>query len=505
MTVCVMSDGAQYAHTHKHSNQYNRIFTMGGGSKRKKKKTQPAQEAAESAEIENTPRSMVFKRGKVGLAVATLVKNLRVALSPNSASNLKESKKNSMKDFLALASPLGITHFLTLTQTNFGVNLRVMRTPAGPTLTFRVEGYSLMSDIANLQKRPHSPGSEFMHPPLLVLNNFSGKEEEKQIMSVMFQNLFPALDVKNIKLSQCRRVILINRDKEGMITFRHYVINASPVGLTKSVKAIIKGKTPDLSNRQDIEDWVLNPGQMSDSELEDTPESRVELSQRVPGRGNKEKQKSAIRLKEVGPRMALKLVKIEQDLIGGRVIYHDHVIKSEEEVERLKKEKADARMLKKSRKTEQEKNLKKKELAKKKRKRDNEKGDDEGSDSDHVEGPTSMQQDAESDDDEAYYREAVGSAPERGLFAKKERGERGEKRQKRDDGDRTERGGKKGGKGGKGKGSRKGGDEDGEKKKEFVKFKGKPRTGGGKKGGKGKGKGGKGGKSKGGGKGGKGR
>lgn len=42
---------------------------------------------------------------------------------------------------------------------------------------------------------------------------------------------------------------------------------------------------------QDIADYVLNPGQMSDSEMEDTPENRVVLSQKLPGRGNRTAQK----------------------------------------------------------------------------------------------------------------------------------------------------------------------------------------------------------------------
>jgi len=62
----------------------------------------------------------------------------------------------------------------------------------------------LMKDVVALQKRPHSPGSEFEHSPLIVLNNFSGSEDKKQIMTAMFQNLFPPIDVqKAFRLPSC--------------------------------------------------------------------------------------------------------------------------------------------------------------------------------------------------------------------------------------------------------------------------------------------------------------
>ena len=37
------------------------------------------------------------------------------------------------------------------------------------------------------------------------------------------------------------------------------------------------------------------------------------------------------RLTEIGPRMTLELVKIEEELCGGNVMYHNHIIKTEEE------------------------------------------------------------------------------------------------------------------------------------------------------------------------------
>lgn len=43
-----------------------------------------------------------------------------------------------MKDFVAAAAPLGVTHLVPMTETDHSVNLRIVR-PQGPTLTFKVK------------------------------------------------------------------------------------------------------------------------------------------------------------------------------------------------------------------------------------------------------------------------------------------------------------------------------------------------------------------------------
>lgn len=303
----------------------------------------------------------------------------------------------------------------------------MIRSPQGPTLTFRVESYSLMKDVVKSQRRPHSPGVEFENSPLLVLNNFSGKEEEKQLMSAMFIHMFPPIEVKTIKLSSCRRVVLIHYDPETkLISLRHYVVNASPVGLTKSIKRIIKGKIPDLGERPDIADYVMNPGAMSDSEMEDTPETRVVLAQALPGRGNLAKEKSALRLKETGPRMTLSLIKIEQEISGGEVLYHAHQSRTPEEIEALRAKKAKEKKTKLLRKKTQEDNIKKKKAEVKAAKRA---AGVEVSDDEVEEPKSSLMDDADvEDDDYQWYKQEVGSAPESGLFG--DRLKRGRERPK---------------------------------------------------------------------------
>lgn len=66
-----------------------------------------------------------------------------------------------------MAGQLGVTHMLAFARTEAGVNLRVARVPHGPTLTFRVVNYSLAKDVLASQRRPKSPGNEFMNAPLV--------------------------------------------------------------------------------------------------------------------------------------------------------------------------------------------------------------------------------------------------------------------------------------------------------------------------------------------------
>ena len=57
-----------------------------------------------------------------------------------------------------------------------------------------------MADIARAQKRPQSSASEFLTPPLVVMNNF-GTAPQFELAATMFKGLFPAINVHTTKLS----------------------------------------------------------------------------------------------------------------------------------------------------------------------------------------------------------------------------------------------------------------------------------------------------------------
>ena len=118
----------------------------------------------------------MIRGGRVGKSVTTLVRDVRRIMEPNTATRLQEREKNKLRDYLTMAGPLGVSHMLIFNHSDAGINMRVLRCPRGPTVTFRVNKYSLVSDIMHSSRRPIAPGTEFTTPPLLVLNNFSGEE-----------------------------------------------------------------------------------------------------------------------------------------------------------------------------------------------------------------------------------------------------------------------------------------------------------------------------------------
>lgn len=297
------------------------------GSYRKKRKTHQLKK-----EIPNIPKSFVFSRGVVSMSVKKLVLDVRKMLIPNTADKLNVKRNNKLKDFLHVAGPLGVTHFWIYSQSDFGVNLRLVRIPHGPTLTFRIEHFSLMKDVVSLQKRPENT-SNFFDPPIIILENFKD-DPNHQLMSAMFQNLFPAIKVKTIRLSQCNRVCLFEYNKNtDTIQVRHYRIKISDIALNRRIKHLIHGKKiPSLKKYRDISDYVNDLCYPSSAtELDDIEEGKLILKTYKFGKEKKKSGKSKIRLKEIGPRLTIKLLKIEEELDGRKLIYSRYHSRSKKE------------------------------------------------------------------------------------------------------------------------------------------------------------------------------
>jgi ribosome biogenesis protein SSF1/2 len=112
----------------------------------------------------------------------------------------------------------------------------------------------------------------------------------------------------------------------------------------------------------------LREGNASESEDESTgnnDENEIIVSQQLRSRGNLKANQSAIRLTEIGPRMTLELVKIEDGLCDGEVLYHTYISKTSEEITELRKRTIEKKRLKEQRKHEQEENVKRKQEKKK--------------------------------------------------------------------------------------------------------------------------------------------
>ena len=435
------------------------------GRKRKKTRThvQPTDERITSALQSSTelkiPRSLIIRRGKTESELIELVNDLRKLMRPYTALNFKEdatNRKLTLSHYAtSMSSSMGVTHLLSISQNTNKITLRICRTPTGPTLSFRIKRFTLNKHIKAIQRRPYDSSKLFETSPIVVTNNFGdvSAAPHVKLMRITFQNMFPAINVSTVKLGDCRRVVLFNfirrenvddnngsdknkkkgdnddEDEDEEVEIRHYAIRAKPVGVDRKVRRLVEAKIPNLSKLNDIADYITNSatgtsataatgGEMSDSEAEDET-SHVVLPSKYRGKGNNQSQKSALKLIELGPRLRLKLYKVERGLAGGDVMYHAYVHKTPTEIAALKKRKDDEVALKKRRREEQEANVAKKQKIKddKKKARELRKKEREEKAMAELRGESigsSKMNDDDNDDDEESGEEGSDSSEESG-------------------------------------------------------------------------------------------
>ena len=262
---------------------------------------------------------------------------------------------------------------------------------------------------------PHHIQFALRFAPLVILNGFSSKNNDassnkkqkdlndtgvlskvnrtgyyhKQLMSVMFKHMFSPMNVIKMKLNNCKRVVFFNYDSENdHIQIRHYKIQTATnlKGVSRGIKKIIKQKRakfdnkkaseqrngmdadkyPDLSKYKDITDYVEQNKEeyCSESEVEDDEATKV-IIDKIKSGNSKKSGAHFVRLKEIGPRITMELVKIEELVNDGKVLYHRYVNKTEAEIRELQQRKDQERQLKEERRVKQQLNIKKKEQAKK--------------------------------------------------------------------------------------------------------------------------------------------
>jgi len=288
------------------------------GRKRKKRRTEKDEETGE-AEKSQTPRCFVLKRGAVGDRVKDLVHDIREVMMPNTAKKLRESRMNRMEDFIAVAGHFNVSHLMLFTVTKVATWMKLAKLPQGPTLTFRVDSFSLARDVRASQKRPRGGARDYTVAPLQVLNGFggagsSGGSVSTELTAEMLRGMFPSVDVREFNPTECRRTALFQYEKEDdKVYFRHYSVAKKTAGLQRGVSKLLRrARLPKLGKCEDISDYILGGGTgASESEMEEAEE--------VPISGG---GRTSIRLVETGPRLALSLVKAEEGVCGGSVIYH---------------------------------------------------------------------------------------------------------------------------------------------------------------------------------------
>ena len=101
--------------------------------------------------------------------------------------------------------------------------------PSGPTLSFRIERYSLAKDIHSVSRHAKSTGIEYLSAPLLVLASFPQPGPDTPphltLLQKSFQSMFPALSPNTLTLSSARRVVLVSYDAaRETVNLRHFLI-----------------------------------------------------------------------------------------------------------------------------------------------------------------------------------------------------------------------------------------------------------------------------------------
>ena len=257
---------------------------------------------------------------------------------------------------------------------------------------------------------------------LCVMNNFNNNQEHSKLAKTFIKGMFPTVNIPTLELKRVRRVVIWNWDEKSEdIEFRQYAISTAPSGCSAKVKALIQAnnsstkKIPDMGNVEDISNFlkseIVEGGEGEGEEetsqnennennqkiktetdddndqpspkkikikIETTDASENEISENENDKvevitSNKKniqsKEQSKIILTEIGPRMTLSLIKIEEGVNDGEVIYHRHISKTEEEIMKQRTGKVEKQKLKAERKAIQEANVKRKEKEKEEHKK----------------------------------------------------------------------------------------------------------------------------------------
>lgn len=292
-----------------------------------------------------------------------------------------------------MAGPLGVSHLLLFSRSTTGnINLRLALTPRGPTLHFRVEKYSLCKDIRNSMKHSKGGIQDFLTPPLLVMNNMTSpkitddsiapiSKQLESLTTTVFQSLFPPISPQDTPLHSIRRVLILDRELSTTpnlspasksasyhINVRHYAITTKRKGLSRGIRRLeaatklVKESTHrkrllNLGTLDDVAEYLLDPkaiggGYTSGSESEIETDAEVEVletrTRKVVDRQHFESstngdkkfrrgipivEKKAVKLVELGPRMRLRMTKVEDGVCDGRVMWHEYLTKSKKEVD----------------------------------------------------------------------------------------------------------------------------------------------------------------------------
>jgi ribosome biogenesis protein SSF1/2 len=217
----------------------------------------------------------------------------------------------------------------------------------------------------------------------------------------VFQGLFPPIQPHTTPLHTIKRVLLLNREPPSeetgtyTVSLRHYAITTRITGVPKALRRLYAAeklvgradkKLPDLGKLGDLADYILDPSAAGYTSASDTEQSEgeneVEVSaparQKVLSRREKERlrageapsnarakgtprvEKRAVKLVELGPRMRLRLTKVEESVCSGKIMWHEYITKSKTELQETEKKWAQRNKEKAERRRVQKENVEKK-------------------------------------------------------------------------------------------------------------------------------------------------
>jgi ribosome biogenesis protein SSF1/2 len=282
----------------------------------------------------------------------------------------------------------------------------------------------------------------------------------ESLTTTIFQSLFPPISPQNTPLSSIRRVLLLNREistkseDEGtyVINLRHYAITTKPIGLSRPLRRLKaaekllhsqasiksrKGTLPNLGKLKDIADYMIGgeggEGYMTDatsgSEVDTDAEVEVlESTMRkvLPRKARRATtdnsndsaangvEKKAIKLVELGPRMKLRMTKVEEGVCAGKVMWHEYIHKSKEELKEMDRIWEQRQREKEERKKIQKQNVERKRNAGELKSKDAKVNDDEDDemdldewDSEGLEGDGEMELNEEVEENEKWEDEEI--------------------------------------------------------------------------------------------------
>lgn len=268
----------------------------------------------------------------------------------------------------------------------------------------------------------HSKGGMkgFLTSPLLVMNNMvSPKSTDnptaptlnqlESLTTAVFQSLFPPISPQDTPLPSIRRVLVLDREISATphlssssesvsyhINLRHYAITTKKMGLSRSIRQLdtAEKSAKDRTNRQcmlnlgkldDVADYLLDPnavsvGFISGSENEIETDAEIEVLETKTRKADNHRQfessangndkeyergihsieRRAVKLVELGPRLSLRMTKVEDGVCTGRTMWHEYVSKSKEEVDEMEETWEGRRQAKEKRKKAQSENVERK-------------------------------------------------------------------------------------------------------------------------------------------------